>query len=100
MLIEYNDGHLRIDSIGLRVYINNVEAHLTLTELRILFAIVKYAPTPISVQELTDVMWPIKSDRGNFDAVFVRTCISRIRKSIGQQYIQTTRNGYLFSKTP
>ncbi len=93
-MATYDDAHLCIEPEMLRVYVEGQEAKVTLTEWRMLLALLKIYPESLNAHEMQIVLFGSNSYLWKYNAM--TTYISRLRRKIGKEYIFHTGAGYQF----
>jgi len=91
----YRCAELMIFWSGMRVYLFNSNVKLSQTEWKILSVLVRSAGRSLLLQDIVDVLWGCGSDA---DPNNVRWHVGRIRKKIGDKWIETVHGyGYRWS---
>jgi two-component system, OmpR family, KDP operon response regulator KdpE len=99
----YNDGYLSVDLRRRHVYVNNVRAHLTPTEFKLLAVLMENAGRVVTQREILEQVWGREYAD---DIYYPRVYIAQLRSKIEQDaanpvYIITEhRVGYRFEKQP
>ena len=90
MIRFYDDGHLMIDPVRLRAYLDNSEVNIEFMSWKILLYLMYFCPEPADLRELEYV-----THEGDGA---VQTYICRLRKEIGKEYIYQAnrKEGYYF----
>ena len=90
----YDDGHLRIDSRTLRVYVGGEEVKLARKELELLGMLVRNRPAVVSRDRILSEVWQMSED---VETRTVDAHIRNLRKKIGKERIHTVIGyGYRF----
>lgn len=99
--IDYDDGHLKVDTTKHRVHVKNQKVKLTPVEFRLLKYLVNNAGRALHYEEILHNVWGSEY-KGNDD--YVHVYISQLRKKIEQnsktpRYILSIHGvGYIFEK--
>jgi len=90
----YDDGHLRIDSRTMRVYVDSAEVKLAKKELELLLMLVRNRPAVVSRDRILSEVWQMSDD---IETRTVDAHIRNLRKKIGKDRIETVIGyGYRF----
>jgi len=90
----YDDGHLRIDSRTMRVYVDSAEVKLAKKELELLLMLVRNRPAVVSRDRILSEVWQVAEDG---ETRTVDAHIRNLRKKIGKDRIETVIGyGYRF----
>ncbi len=90
----YDDGHLRIDTRTLRVYVQGEEVKLAKKELELLWMLVRNRPAVVSRDRILSEVWQVSED---VETRTVDAHIRNLRKKIGKDRIKTVIGyGYRF----
>jgi DNA-binding response OmpR family regulator len=101
--VVYDDGHLRLELNGLRVYRDGDPVALTLTERRMLFRLASEPGRAIPLQHLLRDIWgPEYEQQTDYVKLYIWRLRQKLERSPGRPtYVRTERGiGYRFDAQP
>ncbi len=97
----FDDGHLRVDFVSYRAFLDGVVVPLTPIEYRLLSALVRHAGEVLSADRLVELAWR----RGELASTRVKYAVLRLRRKLGWEPegspLRTVRGfGYRYDPPP